>query len=66
MRNVLLAMGALMLVGCTTPEMRTLAANDGPQLAPQASMSQSEAPPPRQLSQPRRTGWASNSRSTPR
>ena len=33
MRNILLAASAVMLVNCTTPEMKTVAANTGPQQA---------------------------------
>jgi hypothetical protein len=65
MRNILLAASAVMLVSCTTPEMRTVAANAGPQQAI-ASMGQYEAPPPLQLEKPPSTGWASIYRSTPR
>jgi hypothetical protein len=66
MRNILLAASAVMLVNCTTPEMRTVAANTGPQQASEASVSRYEAPPPPQLSPPTRRGWAANYRSTPR
>jgi hypothetical protein len=66
MRNFLLAASALMLVNCTTPEMRTMLANTGPQQPSEASVSRYEPPPPPQLSQPPRRGWAANYRSTPR
>lgn len=66
MRNILLAASAVMLVNCTTPEMRATLANMGPQQASQASVSRYEPPPPPQLSQPPRRGWAANYRSTPR
>jgi len=67
MRNLLLAASAVMLANCTTPEMRTVAANIGPQQASsEASISRYEAPPPPQLSPPPRTGWAAGYRSTPR
>jgi hypothetical protein len=66
MRNILLAASAVMLVSCATPEMRTMVANTGPQRAPEASASRYEPPPPPQLSQPPRRGWAANYRSTPR
>jgi hypothetical protein len=65
MRNILLAAIAMMLMSCTTPEMRTAVANSGQQAA-DASVSRDEAPPPRQLSPPTRRGWAANYRSTPR
>ncbi len=66
MRNILLAAIATMLMGCTTAEMKTVAANTGPQQASEASISRYEPPPPPQLSQPPRRGWAANYRSTPR
>jgi len=66
MRNLLLAASAVMLANCTTPEMRTVAANTGPQQTSEASVSRYEAPPPPQLSPPPRTGWAAGYRSTPR
>jgi hypothetical protein len=66
MRNILLAASAVMLVDCTTPEMKTVAANTGPQQATAMRTGQYEPPPPPQLSQPPRRGWAANYRSTPR
>jgi hypothetical protein len=65
MRTILLAAIAMMLMSCTTPDMRTAAANTGQQ-ASEAGLSRDEAPPPRQLSSPTRRGWAANYRSTPR
>jgi hypothetical protein len=65
MRNILLAAIAMMLMNCTTPEMKTVAANTGQQ-ASEAGLSRDEAPPPPQLSPPPRRGWAANYRSTPR
>ena len=66
MRNILLAASAVMLVSCTTPEMRTAAANTGTQQASPASLSRYEPPPPPQLSPPPRRGWAADYRSSPR
>jgi hypothetical protein len=66
MRNILLAASVVILASCTTPEMRSVAVNAGPQQATEASVVQYEPPPPPQLSRPPRSGWAANYRSTPR
>ena len=63
MRNILLVAGAVMLVSCTTPEMKTAATNTGSQQASETS--RYEPPPPPQLSPPPRRGWAADYRSSP-
>ena len=59
MRVTVLAVGALMLAGCTTPNMTTNTASTGPQTS-NTSMAQREAPIPPALRTPRQrsaTGW---------